>query len=449
MIQRSKLKEFLYNYGYLIVFVGILLLFNGIIQLNGNGLTPNEGGDDNFFRTVANQQGVLQFVHSRYETWSSRVLIEGTLFFFVTHTVLWRIVNSLAILIIIYVPYRSILRNDNKEQNRRLFLLAAGVVVMGPLELLYNTGWIATTLNYLWPLAAMGVTLIPIIDKYQGHRRKPVLVILGILLALYATNQEQVCGMLILISSGLLIHQLINKNLDWYTGYLWFLSLVSFIFIMTAPGNIARKESETAHWFSDFNSLTIFRKVELGFSATAKSFFLEPNILLILTTILLIVITINKEQFIPAAAAGVVLLFNLMVLKPSVAFVKFLKSFGQYGSNFQLRVIGTWVPDGILILLVGLLCFSMYKALDQSEYKILAIIVMLLGSISRLVMGFTPTIWVSGIRTFSFLYMSMIIVAIMLIKVLLRMNWKQSKLIIMGIAATAVAMILLNFIAVV
>lgn len=138
-----------------------------------------------------------------------------------------------------------------------------------------------------------------------------------------------------------------------------------------------------------------------------------------------------------------------MVLKPSVAFVKFLKSFGQYGSNFQLRVIGTWVPDGILILLVGLLCFSMYKALDQSEYKILAIIVMLLGSISRLVMGFTPTIWVSGIRTFSFLYMSMIIVAIMLIKVLLRMNWKQSKLIIMGIAATAVAMILLNFIAVV
>lgn len=214
MIQRSKLKEFLHNYGYLIVFVGILLLFNGIIQLNGNGLTPNEGGDDNFFRTVANQQGVLQFVHSRYETWSSRVLIEGTLFFFVTHTVLWRIVNSLAILIIIYVPYRSILRNDNKEQNRRLFLLAAGVVVMGPLELLYNTGWIATTLNYLWPLAAMGVTLIPIIDKYQGHRRKPVLVILGILLALYATNQEQVCGMLILISSGLLIHQLINKNLD-------------------------------------------------------------------------------------------------------------------------------------------------------------------------------------------------------------------------------------------
>ncbi|MDG2982186.1 hypothetical protein, partial [Latilactobacillus curvatus] len=87
--------------------------------------------------------------------------------------------------------------------------------------------------------------------------------------------------------------------------------------------------------------------------------------------------------------------------------------------------------------------------LDQSEYKILAIIVMLLGSISRLVMGFTPTIWVSGIRTFSFLYMSMIIVAIMLIKVLLRMNWKQSKLIIMGIAVTAVAMILLNFIAVV
>lgn len=48
MIQRSKLKEFLHNYGYLIVFVGILLLFNGIIQLNGNGLTPNEGGDDNF-----------------------------------------------------------------------------------------------------------------------------------------------------------------------------------------------------------------------------------------------------------------------------------------------------------------------------------------------------------------------------------------------------------------
>lgn len=91
----------------------------------------------------------------------------------------------------------------------------------------------------------------------------------------------------------------------------------------------------------------------------------------------------------------------------------------------------------------------MYKALDQSEYKILAIIVMLLGSISRLVMGFTPTIWVSGIRTFSFLYMSMIIVAIMLIKVLLRMNWKQSKFIIMRIAATAVAMILLNFIAVV
>ncbi|MSD83552.1 hypothetical protein GKC32_04540 [Lactobacillus curvatus] len=449
MIQRSKLREFLHNYGYLIMFVGILLLFNGINQLNGNGLTPNEGGDDSFFRTVANQQGLLQFVRSRYETWSSRVLIEGALFFFVKHTVLWRIVNSLAILIIIYVPYRAILKNENKEQNRSLFLLAASIVVLGPLELLYNTGWIATTLNYLWPLAAMGVALIPVIDKYQGHRRKSMLVILGIVLALYATNQEQVCGMLILISSGLLIYQLIKKNLDWYTAYLWFLSLTSFIFIITAPGNVARKKSETVHWFSDFDSLTTFRKIELGFSATAKSFFLEPNILLLFTTILLIVITIKKEQFIPAVAAGVILMFNLMSLKPNNAFAKLLNSFGQYGSNFQLRVIGTWVPDGILTLLVLLLCFSIYKALDQSEYKILAVIVVLLGGISRLIMGFTPTIWVSGIRTFSFLYMAVIIVAIMLIKVILRMNWQQSKLIILVITATAVAMMLLNFIAVV
>lgn len=49
----------------------------------------------------------------------------------------------------------------------------------------------------------------------------------------------------------------------------------------------------------------------------------------------------------------------------------------------------------------------------------------------------------------SIMMVLIILLAIMLIKVLLRMNWKQSKFIIMRIAATAVAMILLNFIAVV
>ena len=81
----------------------------------------------------------------------------------------------------------------------------------------------------------------------------------------------------------------------------------------------------------------------------------------------------------------------------------------QYGTGITLFSPKTWVPDIILTLVCLSILFSLYVILENKKTYLLTLFILTLGFASRMIMSFSPTIWVSGPRTCIFMYFSIII----------------------------------------
>ena len=101
----------------------------------------------------------MGFVHHRYLTWTSRVLIEMTLgFIFKISGYLWVIGNVCMITLIGYSISKLFVSEDKKQMNIMILFL----IMLYPIERMAGAGWAATTVNYIWPLATGLFSLISI-----------------------------------------------------------------------------------------------------------------------------------------------------------------------------------------------------------------------------------------------------------------------------------------------
>lgn len=78
-----------------LVFFGLILIRHCFIDANF--------GDDLWFSTVLNDKTLGTYLHWRYTTWSSRLIVEMILIFFAEKNIwLWRIADSLVFLLLMY-----------------------------------------------------------------------------------------------------------------------------------------------------------------------------------------------------------------------------------------------------------------------------------------------------------------------------------------------------------
>jgi hypothetical protein len=61
------------------------------------------------------------------------------------------------------------------------------------------------------------------------------------------------------------------------------------------------------------------------------------------------------------------------------------------------------------LAIIILLLFTIYEVFKGSNRWVIVISILLLGFITRMTVSFSPTIWASGSRTFTFLFFAIII----------------------------------------
>ena len=84
------------------------------------------------------------------------------------------------------------------------------MILIYPIVLMNGAGWAATTINYMWPLATGLFALIPIRKIWDEEKIKFWQYPLYIIAMIFATNQEQVCA--ILLGTYLLFTVFIFQN---------------------------------------------------------------------------------------------------------------------------------------------------------------------------------------------------------------------------------------------
>ena len=378
----------------------------GVVLAVAHLFLPVDLADDTWFAEIlkgdkATFENWSRFLYERYELWSSRIAIEGLLILMARFPILWRVIDTFVCIAITLLLARLFNPEGSREKN----LLLCFLWVTFPVWLTWEAGFLATTLNYTWPLAAILLAITPMVKQFQGREVQPWEYAVACPALLFACFQELLCATFLLAVLGSLVYRIFfeKKNPAFQIGCALICGAM-LIFALTCPGNDNRTLLETASWFPEYAELSIFQKVEIGFSSMMKAMFLVPNsFVLIFCAVLAVAVWIKTKRWGTTVPACLPFLYGLI----RGVFGLGGDTVGELGTGFVLSKPLTWFPVLIFVLLLALILLCMRIVFEDTKQYCFWFFLLFLGAASRMAMGLSPTVWASGNRSCLFLYLAM------------------------------------------
>ena len=366
-------------------------------------------GDDLWFKEMT-KMDYFKYISSRYNDWSSRILIETMLLKLLQMPkVIWCFLSALMMSFSGLAIAKMFTKFDLKSN-----CLVAVLVSLYPITNMSDTGWYATSINYLYPLAFCLFALIPIKKINANEKIKKYMYPIYSLITIIACNQEIVCALLFGFYSVFLLYFIKTKKNNKYMYIQLGLILLSLIFILTCPGNSVRTASEIKTWYPEFNQLSIFTKLFLCIVTCVLNVVCNPNLIVLFVVISLPLLSLFKEKkfiykiisFIPF----LIILFannNLEVFSQISRYANGLKHY--LVKVDEIVLCETSIMSLLVALMfVGTIMLTIWRLFNKEKYLLL--LIMTAGLMSRMILGFSPTMYASGVRTFIFLDFSLIVI---------------------------------------
>lgn len=419
---KEKMKKIFENRRGILIILFVLEIALSIF------ITPNLYDDAWFMKQVTNELNpetneviehtITDFVTSRYSSWSSRVIIEFTLCLVLkTSKYMWILLEALMVTLACFSISKIFTKENNKENN----LMLMSMVLIYPYTIMHQAGWAATTINYMWPLATCLFALIPIKKIWNNEKIKFFEYPLYTLALIFAGNQEQTSAILVcfyLIFT--IIMSVRDKKIKPYMIFQVIVSIASIIFILSCPGNYIRQQEEMRR-FIDFEMLTFLDKFVLGFTATFREIIVSQDIVYTMFTGLLAyyVFTNYKEKLYRVIALFPLISILALGHLSSITFGMFPELETFYELIAVKDVILTvencnelYYTFPMIFAFANFICIGMSLLLLTKKYSHnLPLLIYFAGLASRIVIAFSPTVFVSKTRTMIFFDFAMIIIS--------------------------------------
>lgn len=394
--------------------------------------------DDASYITAVTGVPISEFVIERYQTWTSRVLIEATLgFIFQFSKYIWIFGTVLLMTLIGYSMSRLFVKKENKKE---LTMMVLWLVLLYPLERMSSAGWAATTVNYIWTLALGLFSFISIRKAYDGEKINIFSGILYALACIYACNQEQVCVVLFVtyLLSTILLTIRDKKKVSPYLYIQTVLSLLSLIFILTTPGNSVRKIDEIVTYFPDFTNMTFIEKAVIGVTTTMGEMLVNSSITFaIFTFIMMMYIWDNYKDRLVRGISAVPFITTMVLSFASPITEKLSVSVGWIIKHFtdteelvlrpaSYSYLGSYVTLMISLAVIACIFVCLLLIFKKLKHNV-AFYVFGCGLVTRLLMGFSPTVFVSRNRTCIFLEFACLICALLIWQEFIKKAEKKTK----------------------
>lgn len=390
-----------------------VFIYFGFIVLLIHLFLPLNWADDKIFFEKAAQTDLLSFLEG-----SARPLTDSLTYIFASYPLLWRLTNPL-ILVLFAKTLASLLPAESTDKKRIYLFLCVAVIF--PAMITVDAGFIATTVNYLWPFTFGLICIIPLKKALSGNKISFYEYITSIPLLLYSVNMQQTAALLVAVFFAASICFFMNRKSCFYPVSGLAISGVGCIFTLTVNtvGENNRMARETARYFPDFAQLNIFEKAELGFSSTFYCMTMETRFAFFAFaafTLYIMIKALKKENklFFKAVSAFpfIFTIFFGMLSHTSVKETVFwsfitggMKHYRMTKAIYSFELI----PFLLFILVSFCLIASLYRLLTPKLFTV-SFIILSLGLASRMIMGFSPTVWASGYRTFFILFTAFIAV---------------------------------------
>lgn len=369
-----------------------------------------ETNDDLWFHRMWRDYTAVDYVSMRYTTWSARI-VPDLMTFVGSHYRLAMILFNYIGLAIFYCMFQQLLGLKTLKQK----LILSWLFCIFPFYTLCHAGYAATTANYLWPL--IGVTGILFVYKkltlgeYSIFRAIVVTVPFVVLIFFV----EQALAMTMVLSLLISTYSWVrHKLLDRYMFSISIVCAFGMVFVLTAPGNSLRLETEIQNCMPSYPEISIWDKISLGLIQLNHVCLATRNLYTMIFSLLVfcLFMATRKTSNVIIKISGILpLLINVGYILRGSLFVRHVaevlpSSFGimQY---FEIATI---------ILYFGCsLYFIVFSRLFDNGFLLSCILVV--GCMTQAMMGMSPTVYASGIRTSIYLQFCLLFVIAEIVKV--------------------------------
>lgn len=371
--------------------VALYAFFNNFYYLQG--IVP--AGDELWF---SKHEIGFDYFYLRYNTWSSRLLIETAVIFFSHHYSLFFIALGISYLSLPFAFF--IILNSLWPQlafhKINSFVLCVAISIFIPYFELTSAGIIATATNYYLPMVSMSWLVALLFTFKRFSICKAITVAL---LGLFAFNHEQygLFGFLLLVP--LYLSKKTDRKLFVVIAVI---AILSLIFHLTCPGNNARLHQEI-NWLPEFAFYSLLDKLSLGIVLFAERIAVFNKIIVYVLTFSILLSSLFKvsSSFKQRIFFVLLSIFVVYLLKLVIADVPdvLLKSKDAIFDNVSLKFITASV-------LYFAILFIVFCAGGKQKFTNIALSYTLCVSIAVTVLiSWSPTMFASGLRT-GFLFAS-------------------------------------------
>ncbi|WP_211279956.1 hypothetical protein [Bifidobacterium eulemuris] len=412
--------------------------------------------DFEWFRSVLDNQTLGEFLVSRYQTWSSRLIIEAALVT-ITHALLVWHVLDIAMCLLLFVSIRSIVSPSDQHRSYMSWIILL-LMACYPIMDMSSAGWVATTMNYSWPLALGMFSMATMVRYMRAHDDSPTvrktqapskpIIALSLTSALVAANVEQSALLLFGFTLVFVAYSRWNRlPLGVLLAHLA-ISLIGIVFILLCPGNANRNTTEAQTWWpnnhnfkipADYADFSMADKTYLGISTTLDRYLFLSNAFMCVFAITLALLIlrqrpIGKRGGLQAAIAIVVCVpfmarFLLGALSPLLP--DRLVAIMNY-AGYDVSILRVTLIAG-QIALCALILAELYWVYGRTLQFLTTVVILLAGFMSRVIMGFSPTLFASQGRTFIFADFCLMCVTAMLLHTLTKRNSRTERIVILVI----------------
>lgn len=334
-------------------------------------VTPISGDDVNYF---ALHSANLEWLSLRYNTWSSRIVIESILPFMAKHEYIFKLIT---ILLFMSAPIAIYITTQKYKLSASLCIL---LIAIFPFYKLTSAGYAATMTNYFYPILFGLWIFVYLFIKKANLLGYAILLFFTI----YVVNHEQTAILLLILSFIALFNKHSDKKLAVISLVL---SVAGLLFIFTCPGNSVRIIAETNTWLPGFENYKLIDKINLGI--TSSLYFLNyrgPVAFLFCFASVFYAFT-KKFNLTLALVTAITILLNV-VLKKFIG-PNYLEHDYQWLYNFPIH--------SFLVLIampIALVIFVLFMKISNYD-KFVIIMIIACAYAIRCTMGFSPTVFAS------------------------------------------------------
>lgn len=436
---KEKLQKFLFGaYQPFTIYAAVMIFYHSMMKENPILDTLR------YFAVALNQYNLIDYLQMRYETWTSRIFIEPVIVILARHLTVWKVLD---IIVLTLIPVTLSLL-FGCLQSRKYNWLIVGLCLLYPLQDMGSTGWASTCTFYTWVLAFGLLALVPTSKAIKGKELRWYDFAIGVVPLIYAANMEQMCALLTVTFAGAIIYicwkqkselradGLVEENAvkkqsqeqeetacskengQWLLVAQLLICLLQLANIALCPGNSVRTQAELTDGISNYQMLGMLDKLYLGFNDTIQKLIDDNLVLVAFTLFMFLLITVKHKKISYSIIAAVPVFYAVRENVLGTFFQNFLS---YLGTNYQMTVETYMNGTGYLMLffqVVFVLCIVLEIVILSDTYGEWIFMTLVLGGgfVSRVIMGFSPTLYSSGNRTFLYLYFCMIFAVIYYVK---------------------------------